>query len=398
MTCEVCGGTRFVVPATGGRAVPCPVCTQEKSEGKRGGGDGDKSFRSFIPDNPQMEYALGVAENYAQNPRGILVMRGATGVGKTHLAHAIINTAGLSDVIAGIAPDLLDAAREASYGERTGGAGSIEHLCRCALLLIDDLGTERKTEWAEEAIITILDHRHRHDLATIVTMNDEAFYDLPLRVQSRLTAKRGLHVVMHGMDKRSGLGGRSGERLWLYPHRRLSNFDTTLHGGRYAENLTKVKEACERFVENQKQTNPRLMFLVITSQNFFSGKTHLGAGIAHETGAMFMYAPDMMSYWLESFDSKNKAKFSQRYDEARGAKTLVVDGFGDHGDTTWQNNTMERLLLDRYEYGRSTVILVQPNKIDRLPKALSSRLALEPHKVLEITAAPYRPHNKRGEK
>jgi DNA replication protein DnaC len=39
------------------------------------------------------------------------------------------------------------------------------------LLLLDDLGAERETEWAIETLYLLIDHRVKHELPTIITTN-----------------------------------------------------------------------------------------------------------------------------------------------------------------------------------------------------------------------------------
>ncbi|MBA2741249.1 MAG: ATP-binding protein, partial [Actinobacteria bacterium] len=63
---------------------------------------------------------------------------------------------------------LLDAAKAAmSAGERS----PIRELYGSSVLVLDDLGAERVTDWARDAIAALVQHRHVAGLATIVTSN-----------------------------------------------------------------------------------------------------------------------------------------------------------------------------------------------------------------------------------
>lgn len=101
-----------------------------------------------------------------------LVLIGATGLGKTHAAYGVANDVVTSErlwVAAHFMPDLNDALRP--YGEDEGKAALNE--CRDAdVLLIDDLGREKRTEWTIERLTMILDARNRDtSKRTIITSN-----------------------------------------------------------------------------------------------------------------------------------------------------------------------------------------------------------------------------------
>jgi DNA replication protein DnaC len=53
------------------------------------------------------------------------------------------------------------------------------------VLVLDDLGAERWTEWAEEQLFLLLDYRYRLESPTVVITN-EALETLPGRIYSRL--------------------------------------------------------------------------------------------------------------------------------------------------------------------------------------------------------------------
>lgn len=65
--------------------------------------------------------------------------------------------------------ELLD---EAKAAMRDGDGGApIRALYASSLLLLDDLGSERPSEWARDAIAALVQHRHSRGLPTIVTSN-----------------------------------------------------------------------------------------------------------------------------------------------------------------------------------------------------------------------------------
>lgn len=137
----------------------------------------------------------------AEFPIDWILLRGATGVGKTHLAAAVANRAISSGVPAVFvrAPDLLDHLRatfqpgsSVSYDQR------FRDVRRARLLVLDDLGAQSATPWAEEKLFQILDHRYVSHLPTVVTMTDDGWNHLNERLRSRfLDATRCLIIDIH---------------------------------------------------------------------------------------------------------------------------------------------------------------------------------------------------------
>jgi DNA replication protein DnaC len=68
----------------------------------------------------------------------------------------------------------------------TGDARVFDSLCRARLLLLDDWGAMRETDYSLERMRLVIQHRYDHELATIVTS------DRPLReVEPRLASRMG---------------------------------------------------------------------------------------------------------------------------------------------------------------------------------------------------------------
>jgi hypothetical protein len=76
------------------------------------------------------------------------------------------------------------------------------------LLILDDLGTEKLTDWAAEKLDTLIDHRYIKGLPLVVTTNVPAAQLSP-RIASRLQDRRlGRVVTLSGPDYRiSGTEG-----------------------------------------------------------------------------------------------------------------------------------------------------------------------------------------------
>jgi len=136
----------------------------------------------------------------------VFVHGSSTGVGKTHLATALFLEA--FDVGGFISCRWLStkALLAAVTGEIAAKAERrIEREAREAqLLLLDDLGAERATDFAREVLSALLCHRYDWQRPTIVTSNAEdlaAIDALDPRLSSRL-AHHSLLVHRHGEDRR----------------------------------------------------------------------------------------------------------------------------------------------------------------------------------------------------
>jgi DNA replication protein DnaC len=129
---------------------------------------------------------------------GWIVLLGPVGVGKTHLAIAVTMAAIDAGIITlfAIVPDLLDHLRaaykpdaEVTYDEL------FERMKTAELLVLDDLGTQRSSPWANEKLFQLVNHRYLHRLPTMVTLNGRAWEQLDERLQSRLSHQNLVELV-----------------------------------------------------------------------------------------------------------------------------------------------------------------------------------------------------------
>jgi DNA replication protein DnaC len=148
----------------------------------------DKTFENFDPRVPGVADAYETARRFARDPSGWLVLRGGFGCGKTHLAAAIANEArrAHAQVLFHVVPELLDHLRSTfaptstvQYDELFEGVKSSH------LLILDDLGTESATSWAQEKLFLIFNYRYNYQMPTVITTN-RRLDAIDERIQSRI--------------------------------------------------------------------------------------------------------------------------------------------------------------------------------------------------------------------
>jgi DNA replication protein DnaC len=132
-----------------------------------------------------LDQALRDAHSYAEAPTGWLFLCGPCGAGKSHLAAAIANHLATNSwgVTYASVPDLLRFVR----GGIRGGEADVrmDALMHIDLLVLDDIGAEYLTVWAQEQLFILLNARYLADRATILTSNDR-LEALPARLASRI--------------------------------------------------------------------------------------------------------------------------------------------------------------------------------------------------------------------
>lgn len=173
-----------------------------------------RRYRDAVADHPQVaDWVQRVAHAGRSGPGGApgidhgpsLLIAGPTGTGKTHQAYGAVR----SLLAAGVrlrweATNTADL--YASQRPRPGHdpERQLQALGRCPLLVLDDLGAAKASQWTEELTYRLIDRRYTHELPTLITTNlpiSELRDAVGDRVASRL-AEMTERIILTGADRR----------------------------------------------------------------------------------------------------------------------------------------------------------------------------------------------------
>jgi DNA replication protein DnaC len=298
------------------------------------------------------------ARAYADGPSGWVLIAGPPGCGKTHLAAAIANARLVQGdpVIFSVVPDLLDHLR-AAFGPNSDVAYDelFESVREAPLLILDDLGTQSGTPWAQEKLFQLLNHRYNGRLPTVITTNLRP-EELDERLQTRILDASLTTVAIVDDWEASSL-----ERLGGLSLQRLADmtFATFRPDGMGIEEHQRdlVRRVYRRAREFAQEPAGWLVLIGLPG----TGKTHLAAAIANERRASghtayFITAPDLLDYLRSAYAPDSKVSYDKVFEAVRTAPLLVLDDLGAHSSTPWAQEKLYQLLNHRYNAALSTVI------------------------------------------
>lgn len=117
--------------------------------------------------------ALQFASQFAEAKGKGLIFTGTVGTGKTHLSAAIawmlLNEG--SSVVYGTVATLLAKLRSTYNDDKVDERQVFDKFVNCDLLIIDDLGKEKVTEWADQVMFEIINTRYERNKSLVITTN-----------------------------------------------------------------------------------------------------------------------------------------------------------------------------------------------------------------------------------
>lgn len=417
--CPLCGGLGFVredVPVGHphfGKVFPCRCKLAEIEEQRlkhlRALSNLDHlarmTFDTFVPDGyglppekaANLRQAYTEAWQYADKPAGWLILLGGYGCGKTHLAAAIANRVveGGQAVLFVVVPDLLDHLR-ATFGPDSPVSydARFDEVRNAPLLILDDLGTQSSTNWAQEKLFQIFNHRFNAQLPTVVTSN-QSLEEIDLRLRSRFAEPEFVKIVpiLAPDFRRSGVAQDASDlsTLSLMQDMTFESFrlreDEPLEAEE-RESLKQALEFCKAYAEHPED------WLVLTGV-YGCGKTHLAAAIANARvgqmqPALFVVVPDLLDHLRATFGPTSRVRFDRRFEDVRTTPLLVLDDLGTESASPWAREKLYQLFNYRYNARLPTIITTSQNVEDWDPRLRTRMLDRQRSINLLIKAPSYR--------
>jgi DNA replication protein DnaC len=157
--------------------------------------------------NEKLESAVVKARKFADAFPAVtkgLCLVGPPGIGKTHIAVSVLRSLVVDKHVRGLFYDVRDLLRviRSTYNPvvRTAEMDILRPVMTAELLVLDDLGAEKPSEWVEETMNLIVNTRYNERRPTIFTTN---YQDMPDEVDDvdSLKARVGfrLHSRLHEM-------------------------------------------------------------------------------------------------------------------------------------------------------------------------------------------------------
>ena len=421
-SCSDCLDRRWVAPTERlpvdhpdfGKAVPCHCQSQMTAEGRTSrlrryanmGALSDLTFDTLSldewPDGSEhsrlLRAAIEAAREYAGDPVGWLVLTGPNGAGKTHLAASIANSCierGQAVFFVHV-PNLLDDLRstyaptsELSYSDL------FEQVNDAPLLVMDGLGAQSPTPWAQEKLQQIFNHRANSKLPTVVTTAaDLAELDpyITARIANRRTG-RVLPVAEAPEPSSQQLGGLPAT---LRARMTFKSFDTRGKNPSAAQRSS-IEAAYDAALSYAATLDGWLTFFGDTGV----GKTHLAVAIANhclEQGrdVYFAFVPELMDHLRQTYQPGSGLAYDRVFDDVKNAPLLILDDLGGEYRTDWAHEKLYQIIVHRHNLQLPTVI-TSPTALSEVSGPITSRIQ-DPSSglLLRLDAPDFRMHRRRG--
>ncbi len=337
-----------------------------------------------------------------------LILSGGVGSGKTHLAAALTNS--LIDkgvpVLFFTVPDLLDLLRSLFNGGQHQDQSfeqTFEAVKTAPVLVLDDYGSEKNSEWVSEKMYQLINFRYMTRLPTIVTIN-VSLDTIDDRIRSRLLdSETALEINIDAPDYRSAplAASTAGTRsvLGTFPAAGDFTFDRIddRTKGKWQIPETDMRFTFLQTIDRIKTfaENPRLWVLVAGSTHV--GKSHLLAACVDQmvsSGRTVLCGslPDMIDFLRDAFAEQEgvvSSEFTRRMNMIKRADVLVIDDFSTRTFTAWANERLFQILNFRYNEKLPTLIASTERTSDMDPRIRSRFLNQDLCQYFEVDAPPY---------
>ena len=417
--CKACGGLGWItanVPVTHpefGKLTPCQ-CRRGRLDAEqherllRFSNLGQLESRTFEaldrngppkgPNGQLFQKAYDVALEYSLAPSGWLIITGPNGSGKTHLASAIANRSIESGMVVFFthAPDLLDHLRS-SFGPTSEITYTdlFEQVRQVPVLILDGIGSQSTTSWAEEKLRQIINSRYNEELPTVITTSAN-LDDLDPYIATRTSDERVSTLISlgdstptleHGIDlvPEDMLEHMTFEKFQIRRSTRSSQM----------QSLQAAFEAAEHFASHPEG------WLTLFSQNTGVGKTHLAVAVAGEQiksgrSGFFAFVPELLDYLRYTFTPESTIRYDRVFEDVKNTPLLILDDLGHEHSSPWAQEKLYQIVVHRHN-NRLPTLITSSRDFTEDSGPISSRIQDASTGIfIRIEADDYRKKGRRG--
>jgi len=240
------------------------------------------------------------------------------------------------------------------------------------LLILDDLGTQASTPWAQEKLDQLLTHRFNYELSTVIT-TENTLEKMDARLRSRLKDERLCQVFLLDANI-DAIDYRWKDGLDLQKTMTFASFDYQ-RVNLPQEQQDNLSRAYNLALEFAKAPEGWLLFQGETG----CGKTHLASAIVNyryqaQQPALFFVVTEFLDQLRSTFSPESKTSYDQLFENVKTARLLVLDDFGAQSDTPWEKEKLYQIINYRYNAQLPTIITTNA-RLEELESRISSRLA-----------------------
>jgi len=299
-----------------------------------------------------------IIKNYAKNLNGWLIISGEHGAGKTHIAAALTSESIKNNTPAFFiyVPDLLDHLRSTfSPTSEISFSDMFELVLDTPLLILDGLGAQNSSSWAQEKLEQILNHRYNTQLATVITTSIPVS-ELDSKISSKINNLDLCQTVtLKPWDISKNLRqGNIDDGLLKRMNFKSFNFRGNNPRAHQAISLEMAFKAAKEFAQD-----PHGWLTLFGSTGV--GKTHLAIAIAEfrkQKGnfTYFAFVPDLLDHLRNTFAPNSQLAYDTVFDSVKNADLLILDDLGRERSSPWAEEKLFQIIVHKHNGRMPTII------------------------------------------